>query len=223
MKYVKTFENFNYEPTNEGLLWGEGSIWSKLGSMWKNWKSKKMQQGAKMFEEIIKKNPKLKEYWDKNVQPMFDKLNPKDVDDLSAKTQSFKGDEPPADLSQTAEELVKVQAQAESLRGHKVGTKIYEAYSLILEEIEDKKVSTAKRIMNWFGIGAQYTGVISSLLGAILYAVNTGLVVATGTGLSIIAGPLMLGMLFGGLALGIAGLIATKGKTKGELREEGGL
>lgn len=77
--------------------------------------------------------------------------------------------------------------------------------------------------MNWFGIGAQYTGVISSLLGAILYAVNTGLVVATGTGLSIIAGPLMLGMLFGGLALGIAGLIATKGKTKGELREEGGL
>jgi len=33
----------------------------------------------------------------------------------------------------------------------------------------------------------------------------------------------MLGMLFGGLALGIAGLIATKGKSKGELREEGGL
>ena len=223
MKYVKTFENFNYEPTNEGLLWGEGSIWSKLGSMWKNWKSKKMQEGAKKFEEIIKKYPKVKEYWDKNVQPMFDKLNPKDVEELSAKTQSFKGDEPPADLSQTAEELVKVQAQAESLRGHKIGKKIYEAYSLILEEIEDKKVSTAKRIMNWFGIGAQYTGVISSLLGAILYAVNTGLVVATGTGLSIIAGPLMLGMLFGGLALGIAGLIATKGKSKGELREEGGL
>ena len=223
MKYVKTFENFNYEPTNEGLLWGEGSIWSKLGSMWKNWKSKKMQEGAQKFEAIVQKNPKVKEYWDKNVQPVFDKLNPADVDALSAKTQSFKGDEPPADLSQSAEELVEVQAKTESLKGHKVGTKIYEAYSLILEEMEDKKASTAKRIMNWFGIGAQYTGCISALLGVILFMVNAGLVVATGTGLAIIAGPLMIGMLFGGLALGIVGLIAVKGKSKGELRKEGGL
>lgn len=208
MKYVKTFENFNYEPTNEGLLWGEGSIWSKLGSMWKNWKSKKMQEGAQKFEAIVQKNPKVKEYWDKNVQPMFDKLNPADVDALSAKTQSFKGDEPPADLSQSVEELVEVQAQKESLRGHKVGTKIYEAYSLILEEMEDKKASLVKRIMTWCGIGAQYTGFISAILGMILFFVNTGLIIASGTGLSIIGGPIMIGMLFGGVALGIAGLIA---------------
>ena len=28
MKYVKTFESFNYESTNEGWLWGEGNIWN---------------------------------------------------------------------------------------------------------------------------------------------------------------------------------------------------
>jgi hypothetical protein len=31
MKYIKTYENFNYEKTNEGWLWGEGNIWSKIG------------------------------------------------------------------------------------------------------------------------------------------------------------------------------------------------
>ena len=183
-----------------------------------------MQEGAQKFEAIVQKNPKVKEYWDKNVQPMFDKLTPADVEALSAKTQSFKGDEPPADLSQSAEELLEVQAKTESLKGHRVGTKIYEAYSLILEEMEDKKASTAKRIMNWFGISAQYTGCISAILGVILYVVNAGLVVAAGgTGLAIVAGPLMIGMIFGGLALGIVGLIAVKGKSKEELRKEGGL
>ena len=223
MKYVKTFENFNYEPTNEGFLWGEGSIWSKLGSMWKNWKSKKMQEGAQKFEAAVQKNPKVKEYWDKNVQPVFDKLTSADVEALSAKTQSFKGDEPPADLSKSTEELVAVQAQKESLKGHKVGTKIYEAYSLILEEMEDKKASTAKRIVTWLGIGAQYTGAISAILGIVLFMVNTGLIIAAGTGAVILAGPLMIGMIFGGLALAIAGLIALKGKTKEELRKEGSL
>lgn len=223
MKYVKTFENFNYEPTNEGFLWGEGSIWSKLGSMWKNWKSKKMQEGAQKFEGLIKNNPKVKEYWDKNVQPQFDKLTPEQVEELKNETESFKGDEPTADLIQSAEELVAVQAQKESLKGHKVGTKIYEAYSLILEEMEEKKSSLVKRIMNWCGIGAQYAGAISSILGVILFMVNTGLIVASGTGLSIIAGPLMIGMIFGGVALAIAGLIVVKGKTKEELRKEGGI
>ena len=30
MKYVKTFENFN-PSVNEGWLWGEGNIFSKIG------------------------------------------------------------------------------------------------------------------------------------------------------------------------------------------------
>jgi len=114
--------------------------------------------------------------------------------------QSFEGGEPLADLSETVGELAEKQAQT-----------------------EPNKKSTLTKIMNWFGISTQYTGIASALLGFILYVVNTGLVVASGTGLSIILGPLMIGMLFGGLALIATGLIATKGKTKGELREEGGL
>lgn len=206
MKYVKKFENFNYNSTNEGFLWGEGSIWSKLGSMWNDWKSRQMQKGADKFEEFIKNNKEAQAYWDKNVQPEFVKLSPSDVEGLKTKTQSF--EEPPKDLVAEAEELVADQTLKESLRGHKVGTKIYEAYSLILEELEEKQDSLAKRIMNWCGIGAQYTGFISAILGMILFFVNTGLIIAAGTGAVIVAGPLMIGMIFGGVALGIAGLIA---------------
>ena len=85
--------------------------------------------------------------------------------------------------------------------------------------MEDKKASTAKRIMNWCGISAQYTGCISAILGVILFMVNAGLIVAAGTGAAIVAGPLMIGMIFGGLALGIVGLIMVKGKSKEELVE----
>ena len=89
--------------------------------------------------------------------------------------------------------------------------------------MEDKKASTAKRIMNWCGIQAQYTGCISAIIGVILFMVNAGLIVAAGTGAAIVAGPLMIGMIFGGLALGIVGLIMVKGKSKEELRKEGGI
>lgn len=37
MKYIKTYENFNYDSTNEGWLWGEGNIWSKIGNKISEW------------------------------------------------------------------------------------------------------------------------------------------------------------------------------------------
>jgi hypothetical protein len=37
MKYIKTYENFNYDSTNEGWLWGEGNIWSKIGDKISEW------------------------------------------------------------------------------------------------------------------------------------------------------------------------------------------
>jgi len=37
MKYIKTYENFNYDSTNEGWLWGEGNIWGKIADKITEW------------------------------------------------------------------------------------------------------------------------------------------------------------------------------------------
>ena len=42
MRYIKTFESFDHNITNEGWLWGEGSIWSKIGNWISNWKNEKI-------------------------------------------------------------------------------------------------------------------------------------------------------------------------------------
>ena len=64
MKYVKTFESFNYETTNEGLLWGEGNIWKKAKDAFVNWKNKKLQSiGDKLAKAIDDKkdDPQMQE------------------------------------------------------------------------------------------------------------------------------------------------------------------
>ena len=53
MRYVKTFENFNHNTTNEGLLWGEGSIWEKAKKWWNTWKNEKMTEGAETFQKVF--------------------------------------------------------------------------------------------------------------------------------------------------------------------------
>lgn len=40
MKYIKTYENFNYYSTNEGWLWGEGNIWGQIGDKISEWVNK---------------------------------------------------------------------------------------------------------------------------------------------------------------------------------------
>jgi hypothetical protein len=64
MKYVKTFESFNYETTNEGLLWGEGNIWKKAKDAFVNWKNKKYQEVADKLSKMIeekKDDPQMQE------------------------------------------------------------------------------------------------------------------------------------------------------------------
>lgn len=64
MKYVKTFENFNYDETNEGLLWGEGNIWKKAKEAFVNWKNRKFQEVADKLSKTIeekKDDPQMQE------------------------------------------------------------------------------------------------------------------------------------------------------------------
>ena len=75
MKYIKTYENFKYQPTNEGWLWGEGSIWSKIGNWIRNWKDQQISEGANLFNEWAKENPKKIKELEEKIQPELDKLS----------------------------------------------------------------------------------------------------------------------------------------------------
>lgn len=173
MKYVKTFENFNYDSTNEGWLWGEGNIWSKIGNWISDWKDRKVAEGAEKFKNWAEKNPeKIAEIQDK-VKPEFDKLSDEQQQELINKLESYKGETPPADVVEAAEEVVKVE---EKLKKYKKGTKLYESNSLILENTE---LSLGRKILYWLGIGMIYLGVIVAAISAII-AVGGTLLMAAG-------------------------------------------
>lgn len=210
MKYVKTFENFNTQNTNEGLLWGEGSIWQKIGSWFSSWKNKEMAKGAEAFKTWAEKNPEKLEEFKAKLKPEFDKLSSEEQEELLSKMEKFRGEEPPADVLQAAEEVAKVQ---EKLKSRRVGSKVYESYSLILEKEE---LSLGKKILSWLGLGLQYIGIISMALSFIIFF-TTAILFASGAGPSaIIASPLVIfGMLLGGAVTGILGLaIQYKGDPK---------
>jgi hypothetical protein len=197
MKYVKTFESFNV--TNENWLWGEGSIWSKLSNWFKSWKDKKLAEGAELYNKWAKENPEKVEEIKAKVKTEFDKLSDEQKEELKNKLEKFKGETPPADVIAAAEEVIQVQ---EKLKSSKYGSKIYESYSLILEEAE---LSLAKKILYYLGLGVMYVGIISAIIGALLFFIQTGAFLA-GSGL-ILSGVLMIGLIFGGVAALFIGLI----------------
>jgi hypothetical protein len=198
MKYVKTFENFN--TTNENWLWGEGSVWSKMSNWFKSWKDRKLSEGAELFNKWAKENPEKVEEIKSKVKPEFDKLSDEEKEELKNKLEQFKGETPPADVIAAAEEVVEVQ---EKLKSSKFGSKVYESYSLILEEAE---LSLARKICYYLGLGVHYIGVISAIIGALLFFIQTGSFVA-GAGV-ILSGVLIAGLMFGGVATLFIGLFA---------------
>jgi len=192
MKYVKTFENFN--TTNENWLWGEGSVWSKISNWFKSWKDRKLTEGAELFNKWAKENPEKVEEIKAKVKPELDKLSDEEKEELVNKLQQFKGETPPADVIAAAEEVVQVQ---EKLKSSKFGSRVYESYSLILEEAE---ISLARKILYYLGLGVHYIGIISAIIGGLLFLVQTGAFVAGIGALSFVSGPLLVGLIFGGVA-----------------------
>lgn len=173
MKYVKTFENFNYDTTNENWLWGEGNIWSKIGNWISDWKDRKLAEGAEKFKNWAEKNPEKISEIEAKVKPEFDKLSDEQQQELINKLESYKGETPPADVVEAAEEVVKVE---EKLKKYKKGTKLYESNSIILENTE---LSLGRKILYWLGIGMIYLGLIVAALSAII-AVGGALLMAGG-------------------------------------------
>ena len=204
MRYIKTFESFDHNITNEGWLWGEGSIWSKMGNWISNWKNKKMAEGAEAFKVWAEKNPEKIEEMKAEAKPEFDKLSDEEKQELVTKLENYKGEEPPADVIEAAEEVAKVE---ERLSNYKKGTRIYESHCMILEAAE---LSLGRRILKWLGLGMTYGGLISLIIGAISYA-TTAILAASGLLVGVLAAIpalpyIIAGMAIGGMVIGVVGL-----------------
>lgn len=195
MKHIKTFERFNYNSTNEGWLFGEGSILSKIGNWFKNWKDRKMAEGAAKVKEAFEKNPDKLEEAKSKIKSELEKLSEEDKKELTSKLESFNGQEPPANVLAAAEEVSKVE---EKLKNLKNGTRIYESYSLILEKAEE---SLAKNIVLWLGFSMKLIGIISIAVSILLYIF--GVLTAV-----VFVGPLvLLGAIIAGMLLIVGGTI----------------
>lgn len=163
MKYVKSFERFNHNSINEGWLFGEGSILSKIGNWFSTWKDKKMAEGAAKVKEAFEKNPDKLEEAKSKIKVELEKLSDGDMEELTSGLENFNGKAPSANVLAAAEEVSKVE---EKLKNLKYGTRIHESYSLILEKAEE---SFAKEVASWLGFSMKFIGIISAAIGILLY------------------------------------------------------
>jgi hypothetical protein len=100
MRYVKTFESFNYDSTNEGLLWGEGNIWKKAKDAFLNWKNNRLKAAAEKITKAIeekKDDPRMQEALE-NVKREAEKLPAEDKQKIA---EFAKGQIPEDEVSES--------------------------------------------------------------------------------------------------------------------------
>ena len=160
-----------------------------------------MAEGAEAFKVWAEKNPEKVEEMKSKLKPEFDKLSDEDKEELVSKLESYKGEEPPADVVEAAEEVAKVE---EKLKSCKEGSRIYESNSLILEKAE---LTLGKKILSWLGLSMRYIGIISMALSFLAY-LSSAIFAAAGMYTAAVAlGPwVILGAFIGGAIVGITGV-----------------
>jgi hypothetical protein len=188
MKYVKTFENFN-PSVNEGWLWGEGNIFSKIGKWYSGWKNKKAVEMAEATKRIME-DPANKAKFAK-VEEQLASLPKEDIEELKLKMENFNPDVAAANAPEgTEEELKELIQDSVNISRTKYGTPLYESRLIAINE---NAQSLGQRILKAFGLAAKYIGIIIAIvtilvaLGALIKiaagAVATA--VAVGSGVSI--------------------------------------
>lgn len=144
MKYVKTFENFNYDPTNEGL----SEWWSNIKNKWATWKNKE----AKAFAENVTKaldnaSGKLKEAIDR-AKEAYNNLKPNlkaGLKDWLAKWTLDNKTETP-ELSAAVSDM----QTAKKKKGFFADNQSYQT------SINESTESLAKKVLNWLGLNNEY-------------------------------------------------------------------
>jgi len=151
MKYVKTFESFNYDPTNEGLM----DFFRSVRDKWNNWKNQQAKKAADKLTEKLEANPGI-------VQKAIDavnKLPEKAVLYLKDWVAKWTPDGKPEDKA-AEQEIKDVIGTANEMRMTKYGTALYESYQMSLNESAE---SLAKRVLKWLGLNFEYLALITIL------------------------------------------------------------
>jgi hypothetical protein len=175
MRYVKTFENFNYDSTNEGWLWGEGNIFSKISSWYSKWKNKKAVEAAEATKKAVEanlNNPK--------IQAVIEKLKsfkPEELDkELSPALEAYNPDTAsPAAPKGTEEEIQQLVQDSVNISKTKYGTKLYESR---VQAINENAESLGQKILSWFKLNGKYLALIVSAILAITAIATLATVVA---------------------------------------------
>lgn len=173
MKYVKTFENFNYEPTNEGLMmdWLKG-----IRAKWNNWKNKAVKDFAdKVTKAMENASGKLKEAIDK-AMVVYNKLKP----ELKTKLKEFLSKWTPDNKTEdaaVAAEVNKLVEVGEAIRNTKYGTALYESYEM---KINESTESLAKKVLNWLGLNAEYLILMTVVVAVLAVIVASAATVIVG-------------------------------------------
>ena len=188
MKYVKTFENFN-PSVNEGWLWGEGNIFSKIGKWYSGWKNKKAAEMADATKRAME-DPATKAKFAK-VQEQLAALPKEDIEELKQKMENFNPDVAAANAPEgTEEELKELIQDSVNISRTKYGTPLYESRLIAINE---NAQSLGQKILKALGLAAKYIGIILAIvvilvaLGALIKiaAAAIGTAVAVGSGINI--------------------------------------
>ena len=179
MKYVKTFENFN-PSVNEGWLWGEGNIFSKIGQWYSGWRNKKAVEAAEATKRALEDPANLDKL--AKIQAELEKLSPEDIEELKIKMENFNPDVAAANAPEGTEEEIKQLIQdSVNISKTKYGTKLYESR---VQAINENAQSLGQRILKALGLAGKYIGII---IAAIIVIAAIGAVVAA-VGSAIVAG-----------------------------------
>ena len=179
MKYVKTFENFN-PSVNEGWLWGEGNIFSKIGQWYSGWRNKKAVEAAEATKRALEDPANLDKL--AKIQAELEKLSPRDIEELKIKMENFNPDVAAANAPEGTEEEIKQLIQdSVNISKTKYGTKLYESR---VQAINENAQSLGQRILKALGLAGKYIGII---IAAIIVIAAIGAVVAA-VGSAIVAG-----------------------------------
>lgn len=188
MKYVKTFESFN-PSVNEGWLWGEGNIFSKIGKWYSGWKNRKAQEMAEATKKVMEDPANAAKF-----EPVIKKMQAMpegDIEELKTKLENFNPDTAAAQAPEgTEEELKELIQDSINISRTKYGSPLYESR---LVAINENAESLSQKILKALGLGLKFLGILLAIiivlvaLGALIKiaagAIATAMV--AGTGISI--------------------------------------
>jgi hypothetical protein len=163
MKYVKTFENFN-PSVNEGWLWGDGNIFSKIGKWYSGWKNKKAVEMAEATKRIME-DPANKAKFAK-LEEELAKLPEEDLKELKLKMENFNPDVAAAQAPEgTEEELKELIQDSVNISRTKYGTPLYESRLIAINE---NAQTLGQKILKALGLAAKYLGIILAVIVVLL-------------------------------------------------------